>query len=177
MAQTQGQVPAQRQGPGPRIPGQNTGGHQRRRIAATRALPQEVGGEVHIRRSWGPALKYLSRYLYRGVIGEKQIVDDRDGQVTFRYLESGSGQTCYRTLPGADFLWLVIQHVLPKGFRRVRDVGILHGKARHWLLLVQRILAVIIAPLPPRERPCIACPQCQSPMQAIGFIRPHGQSG
>jgi hypothetical protein len=124
-----------------------------------------------------PALKYLSRYLYRGVIGEKQIVDDRDGQVTFRYLESGSGQTCYLTLPGADFLWLVIQHVLPKGFRRVRDVGILHGKARHWLLLVQRILAVIIAPLPPRERPCIACPQCQSPMQAIGFIRPHGQSG
>jgi len=44
-------------------------------------------------------------------------------------------------------------------------------------LLVQRILAVIIAPLPPRERPCIACPQCQLPMQVLGYIRPAWQSG
>ena len=124
-----------------------------------------------------PALKYLSRYLYRGVIAEQQIVNDRDGQVTFRYRESGSGKIRYRTLAGAEFLWLVIQHVLPKGFRRVRDVGILHGKSRCWLQLVQRILSVIISPTAPRERPYIICPRCQLPMQAIGFIRPAWQSG
>lgn len=124
-----------------------------------------------------PALKYLSRYLYRGVIAEKQIVDEHDGQVTFRYRESGRGEIRYRTLPGAEFLWLVIQHVLPKGFRRVRDVGILHGKARRWLQLVQRILSVTLSPSTPRERPCIACPQCQLPMRAIGFIRPAWRSG
>ena len=28
-----------------------------------------------------------------------------------------------------DFLKLVLQHVLPKGFRRVRDYGFLHGNA------------------------------------------------
>jgi hypothetical protein len=124
-----------------------------------------------------PALKYLSRYLYRGVISEKQIVEHRDGQVTFRYIESCTGQTRTRTLKGADFLWLVLQHVLPKGFRRVRDYGMLHGKARHWLLLVQRILCVIIELSKPRNRPVVACPQCQGPMQAIGFIRPAWQSG
>lgn len=118
-----------------------------------------------------PALKYLSRYLYRGVISGKQIIDDRDGQVTFRYRESSSGEIRYRTLPGAEFLWLIIQHVLPKGFRRVR------GKSRRWLELVQRILSVTIAPAVPRKRPCIACPQCQLPMQAMGCIRPAWQSG
>ena len=67
-----------------------------------------------------PALKYLSRYLYRGVISERSIVADRDGQVTFTYTDSGTGRMRRRTLPGEDFLWLILQHVLPKGFRRVR---------------------------------------------------------
>jgi len=86
-----------------------------------------------------PALEYLSRYLYRGVISEKNIVANRDGKVTFRYLESNTGKTQYRTLKGEDFLWLVLQHVLPKGFRRVRDYGFLHGNAKKRLSLVQLV--------------------------------------
>jgi len=65
-----------------------------------------------------PALQYLSRYLYRGVIAEQDIVAERDGKVTFRYLEGTTGKTRYRTLNGADFLWRVLQHVLPKGCKR-----------------------------------------------------------
>jgi hypothetical protein len=67
------------------------------------------------------ALKYLSRYLYRGVISEKNIVSNQNGQVTFKYTERKTGNTLYRTLKGEDFLHLILQHVLPKGFRRVRD--------------------------------------------------------
>jgi hypothetical protein len=33
------------------------------------------------------ALEYLSRYLYRGVIGESSIIADHNGQVTFRYID------------------------------------------------------------------------------------------
>ena len=33
-------------------------------------------------------------------------------------------------MPGADFLWLVLQHVLPKGLRRARNFGFLHPTAR-----------------------------------------------
>ena len=50
------------------------------------------------------ALKYLSRYLYRGVIGENNIVSDQDGRVTFSYVESRTGKTLYRTINGEDFL-------------------------------------------------------------------------
>lgn len=75
------------------------------------------------------ALKYLSRYLYRGVISEKNIVSNQNGHVTFKYIESKTGNTQYRTLKGEDFLHLIMQHVLPKGFRRIRNYGFLHGNA------------------------------------------------
>jgi hypothetical protein len=39
-----------------------------------------------------PALKYLSRYLYRGVVSERNIVANREGRVTFSYVDSGSCQ-------------------------------------------------------------------------------------
>lgn len=35
-----------------------------------------------------PALKYLSRYLYRGVISEKNIIANKDGRVRFKYTNS-----------------------------------------------------------------------------------------
>jgi len=70
-----------------------------------------------------PALKYLSRYLYRGVISEDNIVSDDGNEVTFKYRCSKSGRLKNRTLAGADFLRLLFRHVLPKGLRRVRDSG------------------------------------------------------
>lgn len=124
-----------------------------------------------------PALKYLSRYLYRGVISENSIVANQHGKVTFRYVESNTGQSRIRTLNGEDFLWLVLQHVLPKGFRRVRDYGFLHGKAKKWLSLVQLVLNVIAETKIPRPRPAFKCPKCQSPMQILGFGTPAWQSG
>ena len=75
------------------------------------------------------ALTYLGKYLYRGVLQEKNILRCENGQVTFRYTEN-SGTVKTRTLPGADFLWLLLQHVLPKGFRRSRDYGFLHSNCK-----------------------------------------------
>ncbi|WP_413815449.1 transposase, partial [Desulfobotulus sp.] len=46
-----------------------------------------------------PAIKYLSRYLYRGVISEKNILSSKEGRVTFRYTEN-TGNIQYRTLKG-----------------------------------------------------------------------------
>ncbi len=64
------------------------------------------------------ALIYLGRYLYRGVIQEKHIVACHNGKVTFRYQHSKTKQWAFRTVSGAKFLWLILQHVLPKGFMR-----------------------------------------------------------
>jgi len=124
-----------------------------------------------------PALEYLSKYLYRGVISEKQILGDRNGEVTFRYIESKSGNPKTRTLPGADFLWLVLQHVLPKGFRRVRDYGFLHGNAKRLLQLVQMTLKVVIDSFKAKERPAMYCPRCKAQLHFIQAFRPGWLSG
>jgi len=123
------------------------------------------------------ALKYLSCYLYRGVISEKNIVSNQNGHVTFKYVNSRTGKTNYRTVKGEDFLWLVLQHVLPKGFRRVRDYGFLHGNAKKLLSLVQMVLQVLIESCAPRSRPIFKCPKCQAPMKIIAFSRPAWASG
>jgi len=122
------------------------------------------------------ALKYLSRYLYRGVISEKNIVSNHNGQVTFKYIESKTGKTRYRTLKGEDFLQLILQHVLPKGFRRVRDYGFLHSNAKKILSLVQLILHVVIEATQ-RLRPVFKCPCCKSPMVIMGFRQPAWKPG
>ena len=146
-------------------------------LSAPDSLPRNwVVNCTHVGKGL-PALKYLSRYLYRGVISEKNIVSNKDGNVTFRYVESRTGKTRYRTLKGEDFLWLVLQHVLPKGFRRVRDYGFLHGNAKKLLSLVQMVLQVLIETWAPRPRPAFKCPKCHAPMRIMGFRQPAWASG
>jgi len=76
------------------------------------------------------ALTYLARYLYRGVISENNILSCHNGLVTFRYKNSTTKHDQILTESVVEFLWRVIQHVLPKGFRRARDYGFLHGNAK-----------------------------------------------
>ena len=124
-----------------------------------------------------PALKYLSRYLYRGVIHENNIVSSHHGSVTFKYVESRTGKTRYRTLKCEDFLWLVLQHVLPKGFRRVRDYGFLHGNAKKLLSLVQMVLHVLIQAHNLRPRAAFLCPYCRTTMRITAFRLSFSPSG
>jgi hypothetical protein len=63
------------------------------------------------------ALVYLGRYLYRGVLPEKNIVSNRDGNVTFRYQNSETRKMETRTLSGVAFLRLILLHVSAEGFQ------------------------------------------------------------
>ena len=67
------------------------------------------------------ALLYLGRYLYRGVIQERDILRMDEATVTYRWRDSKTRQMQKRTVSGAAFLALVLQHVLPKGMRRARN--------------------------------------------------------
>lgn len=115
------------------------------------------------------ALLYLGRYLYRGVIQEADILRcDDNGQVSFRYRDAKTGKAGVRTLPGADFLWLVLQHVLPKGLRRSRNFGFLHpnsaGAIRLLQLLHLRAWPAHASAAPPR--PAWRC-VCGQPMFVV----------
>jgi hypothetical protein len=115
------------------------------------------------------ALVYLGRYLYRGVIREKDILACKNGQVTFRYKDAKSKRTKTRTVSGAKFLWLILQHVLPKGFRRTRNFGFLHPNSKRLIALVQYLVG-----FDPRRastwikpRPRLACPCCGGDMKIV----------
>ena len=135
-----------------------------------------------IRDQWGvhccnvgngqKALEYLSRYLYRGVIHNPQIdaVDNESGTVTFHYTDAKTHARMTRCLPIADFLWTVLQHVLPPGFHRVREYGFVHANAKATLRLVQWVLKAR-APAPVHQ-PGIECRHCHGRLRVSLILAP-----
>ena len=123
------------------------------------------------------ALQYLSRYLYRGVISNHNILDDDGEFVTFEYKDSATKQMKNRKMKGEDFVALVLQHTLPKGFRRARDYGFLHGNAKRLLKIVQWVLQVSKPEIHKIQRPKFICKLCHSPMSIIGIGRSYRASG
>jgi hypothetical protein len=70
------------------------------------------------------ALKYLAPYIFRIALSNNRIVSVQDERVTFRYRDGESKQMCICTLPVLTFLGRFLQHVLPKGFVKVRYYGL-----------------------------------------------------
>jgi hypothetical protein len=69
-------------------------------------------------------LEYLGRYVFRIAITNSRLERFENGQVTFRYRENGTQQMKRIALPQGDFLARFLQHVLPKGFAKVRHYGL-----------------------------------------------------
>jgi hypothetical protein len=114
------------------------------------------------------AITYLGRYLYRGVIQEKDILSCKNGKVIFRYTEN-DGTIRTRELDGADFLRLLLRHVLPRGFRRSRDYGFLHGNNKRVIHLLHLILKMSIPQ--PKEKPALQCKHCGGDVTVV--VRPN----
>jgi predicted RNA-binding Zn-ribbon protein involved in translation (DUF1610 family) len=76
-------------------------------------------------------LKYLARYTYRVAISNERIESLEDGSVTFRYKDYTHGHRRRRmTLTAQEFLRRFMQHVLPRGFVRIRSFGFLANRVR-----------------------------------------------
>lgn len=110
------------------------------------------------------ALQYLSRYLYRGVISENDILVDQQGQVTFQYKESKTKTLRTKTQPAEEFIWTLLAHVLPRRFRRVRDYGFLHGNAKKLLEKIQSTLNVK-KDKAKKPKKVMLCKACYKPME------------
>ena len=140
------------------------------RIVAT--IPEDWVVDCKPVGSGHQALTYLGKYLYQGVLNEHNILNVQQGKVTFQYTEN-SGEMKTRTLPGADFLWLLLQHVLPKGFRRARDYGFLHTNSKAMIQLLQWLFHVVVHPVAAISRPIIVCQHCGAEMVILATrLRP-----
>ena len=115
-------------------------------------------------------LRYLARYAFRGPLSDGRLVSAEAGRVTFRYTDNRSGQSRTVTLTAEEFLRRYLQHVLPRGFQRVRYYGLWSPANRDDLRGLQLLLAasqpdrrpsapVVISPHPV---PPVRCPRCGS---------------
>ncbi|NOY58336.1 MAG: hypothetical protein GXO75_05280 [Calditrichaeota bacterium] len=108
------------------------------------------------------------------MIKEKNILSCKNGMVTFRFLNSKTKTYQYKTIPAVDFIWLVIKHVLPRGFRRARNYGFLHSNSKRMIRMIQWIFRMHIPNLShkisPRKKK--TCPRCGAPMNIVMLALP-----
>ncbi len=115
-------------------------------------------------------LKYLARYTHRVALSNSRLESLADGRVTFRTKDYADGGRTQRLTLGADeFLRRFAQHVLPKGFVKVRHYGLLANgqrqarlRACRRLLLVATLAAVVprVGTVPVEPAPPRCCPEC-----------------
>ena len=123
------------------------------------------GGAKHV-------LQCLARYTHRVAISNHRILAVTDSQVTFQWKDYAhhSWQRTM-TLTGEEFLRRFVQHILPKGFPRIRYFGWLANRRRSQLLPRCRLLLAQVPPaisLAPASEPAVRlCPHCQGPMQVV----------
>jgi hypothetical protein len=102
---------------------------------------------VYAKPPWGgPAqvLKYLARYTHRVAISNARLLQLRDGHVTFRYKDyADDHKDKALTLTAEEFLRRFVQHVLPKGFVKIRHYGLLANRTREARLALCRRLLVV----------------------------------
>jgi hypothetical protein len=131
-------------------------------------------------------LTYLSRYTHRVAISNRRLVRFDHRGVTFRVKDYRDGTTRWKsmTVNANEFIRRFLQHVLPKGFHRIRHYGLFANATRNDnLKLARRLLNVkpIETKAPGedaknegRDYPSCAftCRQCGQPLIVIEILSP-----
>lgn len=122
------------------------------------------------------AVRYVGRYIFRVAISNSRIVSCVNRRVGFTY-EGTDGHTKTCSLDVIEFIRRFLQHVLPKGFVKVRHYGFLsHNSRRSIEEMRLRILeatgvqseeAVDRVETDTAARAAPPCPKCGKPMRLI----------
>jgi hypothetical protein len=136
------------------------------------------------------ALKYLAPYIFRVAISNHRILKLANAKVTFRYRTSDTGKLKICTLAAEEFIRRFLQHVLPRGFVKVRYYGFLSSGLRQRLAaLRQQLDSPAVEQLAPPEEvtatetqtadplpnQAVLCPSCGRIMQRRPISRPTGR--
>jgi hypothetical protein len=158
-------------------------------FAAYLAPLRDSEGVVYCNRPFGgpeDVLRYLARYTHRVAISNRRLVSLDDSGVTFKWKDyriEGPDRYKVMTLDTHEFIRRFLMHVLPQGFHRIRQYGLLNNAARARniararellappLIPIDAIKAANSKPEQPKA-PEHACPCCGSRMIIIEtFLR------
>ena len=133
---------------------------------------------VYAKPAFGGAaavLRYLGRYTHRVAISNHRLIAFDGERVTFRwkdYARGGHWRTM--TLSAEEFVRRFVQHILPRGFVRIRQFGFLANACRTASLTLARTL--LARSLPSRVSASSTavgtCPHCGAPMIVGALLTP-----
>jgi hypothetical protein len=117
-------------------------------------------------------LRYLGRYTHRVAISNHRLLAFDGERVTFRWKDYAHGKKHRKmTLAATEFLRRLVQHVLPRGFVRIRYFGFLAHRQRQVLLPICQQLLCASPAASSRQAtqsgPFWSCPHCGTPMRLI----------
>ncbi|HTF62620.1 MAG TPA: transposase [Edaphobacter sp.] len=122
------------------------------------------GGPEHV-------LHYLARYTHRVAISNHRLLSVSASEVGFRWKDyAHHSKQRTMTLASEEFLRRFVQHVLPRGFPRIRYFGWLANRRRaHMLPLCRtRLSQAPLADIPLITKPTLwKCPHCRGLMHLV----------
>ena len=130
------------------------------------------------------ALRYLAPYIFRVAISNRRILKCERGKVTFSYRQSDTGKYRTATLSAMEFIRRFLQHVLPKGFVKVRYYGFLAPCRRPQLATLRHLLQIVMGIASPTSTPTAPaapalvcrCPSCGQEMRRLRSLKRSGRS-
>jgi hypothetical protein len=120
-------------------------------------------------------LKYFAPYVFRVAISNRRIIKRANNMVTFVYKHPKSKKWVPVTLHVFEFLRRFLQHVLPRGFKKVRHYGFLSSKHKHILTTLQYILGAVDGDVVKEDdlkQELPHCPICGKEMICVGILKP-----
>lgn len=132
-------------------------------------------------------VEYLGRYTHKIAITRHRILEITEKAITFRYKDYSDGDKIKQmALPVPEFLRRFEQHILPKGFVKIRSYGFLKNYNKSQRLNDLRV-KMKLPPAPPKVRIPIQqrmlekygkdisrCPKCEKgTMLLMETIRPY----
>jgi hypothetical protein len=134
-------------------------------------------------------LDYLARYVFRVALTNARIIglDDETVMIQYKERKTGPSRTC--RLSGQEFMRRFLQHVLPRGFHKVRYFGLWHPSQRQNATRVRQMrqlqappkldppLEFVVPPIQPRAEAMppiepLICPHCQGRLVFIRTLSP-----
>ena len=130
------------------------------------------------------SLRYLSRYVFRVAISNNRIKSFEKHVIKFLYKDRRAKTWKTMNLDAMEFIRRFLQHVLPRGFMKVRHYGFLNPnstlsipKLREIIALAHKIIKVFPPSIPKIIKPELKCACCGSPLRFIAFKKPLSRWG
>lgn len=125
-------------------------------------------------------MKYLGAYVFRVAVSDARISSYDGKSVRIKYQKVGSSKWRFMTLGVFEFMRRFLQHVLPKGFMKIRHYGFMSPnfaipiqKIREMICVLYELLRKTPVKLtPPKRAKPLSCPRCQAVMKWMKFIPP-----